>query len=45
MNPQSVSAYAGALCLKGTPPAFEGFTDVNKSNLAKDRDGGPVSMA
>ena len=31
--------------LKGSDAALKGFTDFNKSNLAKDRDGDPVFMA
>jgi peptide chain release factor 3 len=31
--------------LKGSDAALKGFTDFNKSNLARDRDGDPVFMA
>lgn len=31
--------------LKGEDAALKGFTDINKSNLARDRDGDPVFMA
>jgi peptide chain release factor 3 len=31
--------------LKGSDAALKGFTDFNKSNLAKDRDGDPVFLA
>ncbi len=31
--------------LKGSDAAMRGFTDFNKSNLAKDRDGDPVFLA
>ena len=31
--------------LKGSEAALRGFTDFNKSNLAKDRDGDPVFLA
>ena len=31
--------------LKGSDSAVKGFTDFNKSNLAKDRDGDPVFLA
>src|ERR1700712_4896410 len=31
--------------IKGSDAALKGFTDFNKSNLAKDRDGDPVLMA
>ncbi|MEO5586567.1 MAG: peptide chain release factor 3 [Novosphingobium sp.] len=31
--------------LKGSEVALKGFTDINKSNLARDRDGDPVFMA
>ncbi len=31
--------------LKGSEMALKGFTDFNKANLAKDRDGDPVFMA
>jgi peptide chain release factor 3 len=31
--------------LKGSDAALKGFSDFNKSNLAKDRDGDPVFMA
>ncbi len=31
--------------IKGSDVALKGFTDFNKSNLAKDRDGDPVFMA
>ena len=31
--------------IKGSDAALANFTDFNKSNLAKDRDGDPVFMA
>jgi peptide chain release factor 3 len=31
--------------LKGSEAALKGFADINKANLAKDRDGDPVFMA
>ena len=31
--------------IKGADPALKGFIDINKSNLARDRDGDPVFMA
>ncbi len=39
------SPFDTARWLKGTDAALKGFTDFNKSNLAKDRDGDPVFMA
>jgi peptide chain release factor 3 len=39
------SPFDTARWLKGSDAALKGFTDFNKSNLAKDRDGDPVFMA
>ncbi len=39
------SPFDTARWIKGSDLALKGFTDFNKSNLAKDRDGDPVFMA
>ena len=39
------SPFDTARWLKGSDLALKGFTDFNKSNLARDRDGDPVFMA
>ncbi len=39
------SPFDTARWLKGSELALRGFTDINKSNLAHDRDGDPVFMA
>ena len=39
------SPFDTARWLKGSEAALRQFTDINKSNLAKDRDGDPVFMA
>jgi peptide chain release factor 3 len=39
------SPFDTARWLKGTDQALRAFADINKMNLAKDRDGDPVFMA
>ena len=39
------SPFATARWVKGSDAALKGFTDFNRANLAKDRDGDPVFMA
>jgi peptide chain release factor 3 len=39
------SPFDTARWVRGSDAALKGFTDFNKSNLAKDRDGDPVFMA
>ncbi len=39
------SPFDTARWIKGSDAAIKGFVDINKSNLAKDRDGDPVFMA
>jgi peptide chain release factor 3 len=39
------SPFDTARWLRGGEAALKGFTDFNKSNLARDRDGDPVFMA